>query len=411
MVSRSVKVPPITLEQNLRYDVLDNTYITKVALWRTEIGDLARSDSFIPQIKMLPWDDEAHFSVQLIHTELSATMESDREKIIWKGTNLEAHFFDVNGFDEGIGSFEFEIVLPHKPSTNLINFSIQSQGLRFLFQPPLTAGEIADGHERPDSVVGSYAVYYTKKGDFTRSGGQNYKAGKVCHIFRPTAFDSSPVPNEVVCDLNITGNTMTITVSQTFLDNAIYPVHVDPTFGYEVIGGSLTTMENVLRGNVDAPATSGTLTMLTAYIRSTTIDQEVSGGLYEGNITGALIQTGDEVIATGDNVARWVDLPFTVQPDIVGGVGVAIIAFGDSGAGSFVISYDAGDPSDVSIAEASAYPAFPDPLAAVDEDRLHSIFATYDEPPPPDGVNLPEYGQLRTAIGEPPVYGATILRS
>lgn len=32
-------------------------------------------------------------------------------------------------------------------------------------------------------------------------------------------------------------------------------------------------------------------------------------------------------------------------------------------------------------------------------------------PPPPASVTLPEYGQLRTAIGDPPVYGATILRS
>ncbi len=33
------------------------------------------------------------------------------------------------------------------------------------------------------------------------------------------------------------------------------------------------------------------------------------------------------------------------------------------------------------------------------------------EPPTPSGLILPEYGQLRTAIGDPPVYGATIHRS
>ncbi len=31
--------------------------------------------------------------------------------------------------------------------------------------------------------------------------------------------------------------------------------------------------------------------------------------------------------------------------------------------------------------------------------------------PPPVAVNLPEYGQVRAAIGDPPVFGATILRS
>ena len=44
--------------------------------------------------------------------------------------------------------------------------------------------------------------------------------------------------------------------------------------------------------------------------------------------------------------------------------------------------------------------------------NMIDIGADEAEPtPPPDDVNLPEYGQIRTAIGDPPVYGATILRS
>ncbi len=40
------------------------------------------------------------------------------------------------------------------------------------------------------------------------------------------------------------------------------------------------------------------------------------------------------------------------------------------------------------------------------------VLSIEEEPTPePEAVNLPEYGQVRTAIGDPPVYGATILRS
>ncbi len=45
------------------------------------------------------------------------------------------------------------------------------------------------------------------------------------------------------------------------------------------------------------------------------------------------------------------------------------------------------------------------------KDNSIEIPAAPPPPPPPPGEPFPEYGQLRTAIGDPPVYGATILRS
>ncbi len=51
------------------------------------------------------------------------------------------------------------------------------------------------------------------------------------------------------------------------------------------------------------------------------------------------------------------------------------------------------------------------PPTTNDDDLFHSLIDIAGEPPAPDAVNLPEYGQIRTAIGDPPVYGATILRS
>ena len=76
-------------------------------------------------------------------------------------------------------------------------------------------------------------------GDYTDCGGIDYKSGKAFHIYRPKIFDSND--NWVWADLHIEGEIATITIPQDFLDNAQYPVIVDPTIGYTVIGASFDT--------------------------------------------------------------------------------------------------------------------------------------------------------------------------
>ena len=151
------------------------------------------------------------------------------------------------GMEEG--GLEYEITLESKPKDNVITIPFSKENITLLYQPPLTEEfkqencevwtpthiKLKNGMEfdRPENVVGSYAVYHSSKRD------NQYKTGKICHIFRPKLIDADGKTAwaEFNRDANET-SVLTITLPQAFLDSARYPVTVDPTFGKTNIGGT-----------------------------------------------------------------------------------------------------------------------------------------------------------------------------
>lgn len=150
--------------------------------------------------------------------------------------------------------FDIDFTLNAKPPTNVFTYKITgAEDFDFFYQPPLTIAddpEIAscsadgtqcfdkDGNvvdERPDNVVGSYAVYSKTKANH-RVGSTNYATGKVAHIYRPKATDANG--DWTWATLSYASGVLSVEVPQDFLDKATYPVRVDPTFGYTSIGGS-----------------------------------------------------------------------------------------------------------------------------------------------------------------------------
>lgn len=246
------------------FDSKTKTYIPNTpAEVKAEIGD-SKETEFRPRVKLSKWDNECNFSLGLAHTEAELSRASTvqaENKIIWAVDNKEAHFYEL------ADGFELEVVLKERPASNTINLTLNvPKAVKFYYQRPLneimqvgkngvasvTATHAYDKNgriiaERPEKVVGSYAVYHdSKRGDYSKLGGENYKTGKFCHIYRPKAVDAGG--SEVWCDLAIDGQsqTATITVPQKWLDGAKYPVTVDPTFGYEQIGS--TAYENIAVG-------------------------------------------------------------------------------------------------------------------------------------------------------------------
>src|SRR3990167_10044130 len=143
----------------------------------------------------------------------------------WKDVREEVHAYPINN-----ENFEIEIILKDRPDINTFDFTIDgADNLDFFYQPPLTQKEIDEGASRPDNVIGSYAVYHKTKANH-RVGSINYATGKAFHIYRPKATDANGA--EVWAELNYPNGTLTVTVPQKFLDDAVYPVRVDPTFGY-----------------------------------------------------------------------------------------------------------------------------------------------------------------------------------
>ena len=159
------------------------------------------------------------------------------------------------------GGFEFEVVLYEKPLSNVISLSIQSKGLKFYYQGPLTDKEKAEGIIRPEEVTGSYAVYHESKKD------GKYNTGKAFQIYRPKIIDVDG--NWVWGELNIdtAAQVLTITINSNWLASAAYPVIIDPEFGYTSIGASAIPLENMMRGSIFT-ALEFTPASITAYLEN-----------------------------------------------------------------------------------------------------------------------------------------------
>lgn len=278
----------------MTYDLENNTY-SKVSqdnpkdLIAVEVGDSKQPD-FLPQVKIQRWDNEVNFSARLIHDEKTPVVTTDVDKILWQGDKVEANFYELT---EG---YEFEVILKEKPLTNKVEFTLQTKGLDFFYQPELTQEEIDQGSSQPENVIGSYAVYASEnKTNYV--GGKEYKAGKVGHIYRPKIVDS--IGTEVWGELNITGANLSVTIPQDFLDKAVYPVRhaAGLTFGYLTLGASqeLLTVDTAELSGTHAAGSADTITSYTyggRYItdsdRISITAYTVSGGLPSARLAVAI---------------------------------------------------------------------------------------------------------------------------
>ena len=197
-----------------------------------------------PKVVFSKWGGEAALGVR--YEGLPADTTGSRafltDRMEWKGAKEEMHAYPLDA-SAGVGEdggLEVEIVLNEKPATNVFDFAIDgADNLDFFYQPALTPEEIAEGADRSENVVGSYAVYHKTKANH-RIGSTNYATGKAFHIYRPKAIDANGA--QAWAELNYDNGTLSVTVPQKFLDDAVYPVRVDPTFGHGSLGISNTTL-------------------------------------------------------------------------------------------------------------------------------------------------------------------------
>ena len=284
----AILLPNLSTEVIAKYDLVNNTLVSKDAEFRLEIGD-SKSADFLPQVKLCRWDNECNFSAQLIVDPAITAIpvcSFDKEKLVYSlGSDLATHFFDR---DEK--TFAFDVILLKPPKSNVVEWTIQHKGLNFYYQHLLeddfASGNLPDfkrvasvnetdifdhdgqaiGH-RPLNISGSYAVYHSEKtGDYTGRGGKNYQHGKAFHIYRPRIIDSDGT--EVWGQLKIDTGTgiMSVTIPQEFLDKAVYPVTVDPDLGKTTTTGTAYNMQGtayVTHGTTDV--TGGNFSEIHAY--------------------------------------------------------------------------------------------------------------------------------------------------
>lgn len=147
---------------------------------------------------------------------------------------------------------KFGLILYEKPKTNTWTFEIKgADELNFCYQKPWENYKDIDndeiektddpdmGHTRKINVQGSYAVYHkTKKHN-------QYLTGKFGHIYRPRVVDTN---GKFLCwaDIKIENNQYILTVAQSVLDTAKYPILFNDDFGQTSAGGSEAGANNDL---------------------------------------------------------------------------------------------------------------------------------------------------------------------
>jgi hypothetical protein len=225
------------------------------------VGDDKQPDKFYPQVKLERWSNEVNFSVRLKENEAdlakSATIITDKDKIVWEKGNIK-----IENYESDEENYKFVWYLKKKPTTNKIQFSIQSKGLDFFYQPELTQEEKDKGAFRPENVVGSYAVYHSTKGGMVDGNGKDYKTGKAFHIYRPHIIDANGLETWGI--LKIENGIYSVEIPQDFLDKAVYPVKSNDTFGYNQTGTSGTNVKNLIRGHIEMGG-AGTGVSMQAY--------------------------------------------------------------------------------------------------------------------------------------------------
>ena len=163
---------------------------------KVTLGDVNSAD-FTPNIEMKRWN-EVSFKLK---PRLSAVATKDKdllfegEKVRFKTPKMDFEMYDVPATVTDEGSYKYIWYLNE-----------------------------AQGASRPENVVGSYAVYHQTKGEMNDAYGKDYGTGKFGHIFRPRICDSnnSCVWGDLFIDTNV--GIYRITISQSFLDTAKYPV-------------------------------------------------------------------------------------------------------------------------------------------------------------------------------------------
>ena len=332
------------------------------------VGDEKQQD-FFPQVKIQRWDNECNFSVRLKGDNAGQVNETGG-KVKWVQDKIEMEFFETDD------AFKFEYILKEKPTSNVLEFTIQSKDVQFDYQPELTQEEKDRGDFRPDNVIGSYAVYAIKP-KINITGGKIYRVGKIGHIFRPRLIDAEG--KETWGELNIENGLYTVTIPQKFLDEAIYPIKSNDTFGYNTAGSTESTYFYYNRA---AGSYLNTIASGNGYVDDINLCSDSDNNANQ-EIKFFIVTTADDVIIA-NSLTPGVDMPMTkdwatysysTKPSVSNGVGYAPWFVSGTNVGDTY--YDSGAGSNTYYETDNSFTTPTNPTSTTGASSKWSIYATY----------------------------------
>lgn len=302
---------------------------------RTQVGQRKGQDDV--NLTFLNWPGLPDSTIFNIQIDISPNLI----EFIGDTTLIGNDAFEGRVYFKGGNELEWDVTFHSRPNKNSWSFPLIHQGLEFLYQPELTQKEIDHGAFRPDSVIGSYAVYHASK------SWNEYKTGKAFHIYRPKAWDA--FGDTVWCDLEIDdqNNEMRLTLDRAWLRNATYPVTVDPTFGYTTAGGSEVGVNNTWSYGVRYPpdvykgATGGELVKtLLWYGQTPTAGDSSVMAIYDWSIADSCLDS--RLALTGRNkpgpdIYAWWEHSLEYELSANDSISIAV---GDFESGTFYLKFD-----------------------------------------------------------------------
>ncbi|MEK7634831.1 MAG: hypothetical protein AAB446_00115 [Patescibacteria group bacterium] len=395
---------------------------------RVSIGD-ARGKEFKPELNLDKWQGEVKMKISA-PTD-SQEVSFDKEKIKINTENIEYRMYDISTA-ENSGKFELDAIVKEKPNTDVFEWNIETENLDFFYQAPLdeererslSRGASAEWDgvtciptecknkqgipvmQRPENVVGSYAVYYKggKSGDYSKMGGKNYKTGKAFHIYRPLVTDAKGKKVWGTLNVDTKTNKLSVTISKSFLNSATYPIIVDPTFGYEGSGETeLTSINNRAYLSLGIPVEGGG-TVNTVKISARKVPASMSDSVGKGviwlNSNGTIITNGVGGTVTINNATKqWWTMTYTTVPTIINGTPylVGVVLDGTNAN----LYYDSGSSGEGGYdTNVYATPENLDAVPATNSTYKFGIYATYTVTPKPAGsVQIKSGVKIKGGVG------------
>lgn len=297
--------------QKVLFNKTYEEYIGGDADTQLTLGDDTKSGSFHAHVKMSFWQE----------TQLIWEMPSVEGEAVLKGDVCECdtpdckhEWFQSQCDYYGDGTLESHLkwilTLKAKPASNVYKMKLGGDwdDFEYLYQPPFPSPTpfTRNGEDwllqktpwdpttieirRPACMDGGIAVYHKWKRNH-EAGGKNYRTGKIGNFHRPKATDEDGNGKSAWCSIAINGNDYEITIPQDFVDNAIYPIRINDTFGLTSKGASdpnhLTGTIRAARG-YQAPSTSGTGNSIHVWTRGVSGDT-ANCGIYPPGSPSTLV--------------------------------------------------------------------------------------------------------------------------
>ncbi len=289
---------------------------------------------------------------------------------------------------------KWHITFKKAPKDNRYQLNLTNwQAFDFLYQSPLQgeleqfvggdgaiwirpqgADEKIGGYsQRPLSVDGSYAVYHK-----TKMNGR-YATGKVLHIHRPFATDAAG--HTAWLNLQIIDGVYTALLPDDFAEQAVYPVQINDTFGYTIIGGTEYITSAYLGYGVYS-GVDGTGVSVHCACRSSSA-KKITLGLYAANVDDdpdSLVGTCNDITCPANNpIVAFTPSNFQSGPELSSGTSYFIAASCEA---TLAVSYDTDEAYQLDSKGTHYVPnTLDDPFGTSSETgpQRGSLYVTYEE--------------------------------